>query len=258
MTKQTENSISHRAQREREHFDKIASQQKEAWWGHLAASGERRAQRRATLVLKSACAKPGQEILEIGCGGGFFTHRLANMIPREVTLTSIDISPKLIEIARQKPELNSLENLHLEIQNVETLTYDDERFDVVLGSSILHHLDLEHCLPNLFRVMRKGGRFVFAEPNALNPVIAMEKHVRFGHKIDQTSDDESAINRFRLKHMLHDYGFTNVQIKPYDFLHPLTPRMLQPLISGIGLCIEVLPGAREIAGSVLIRAEKPA
>lgn len=249
---------SDRARREREHFDKLAGRQREAWWGHLGPAGRARSRRRAALVAAHAALRPGDRVLEIGCGGGFFTSQLADALPSGVRVTSVDISPELIERARSRPELAGRANLSLEVGNVESLACADSAFDAVVGSSILHHLDLDRALPELFRVLKPGGRFVFAEPNALNPLVAMERRFRIGWRADQVSQDESAINRFTMARRLAGAGFAVDRITPFDFMHPLTPRFLHAIVSQAGRVCETVPILREIAGSALIAARKPA
>jgi SAM-dependent methyltransferase len=248
---------SDRARREREHFDELAGRQGEAWWGHLGPAAAARSRRRAALVAAHAALRPGRSVLEIGCGGGYFTSRLVAALPDGVEVTSIDISPELVERARSRPELAGRPHLRIEVANVEQLPFADASFDAVAGSSILHHLDLGRALPELYRVLRPGGRFAFAEPNALNPIVALERRFRIGWRVDQVSDDESAVNRFAMARRLAEAGFTVDRITPFDFLHPLTPRFLQAIVSHAGRVVETIPVLREIAGSALIAAHRP-
>ena len=118
---------------------------------------------------------------------------------------------------------------HLDRGNAEAMPYPDRHFDAAYGSSVLHHLDLDAALKEVFRVLKPGGRIVFAEPNLLNPqVVVMFKYgpakERFG-----VSEDEMAFTRFRARRALVTAGFTDTQIAPFDFLHPQTPpRMAGP------------------------------
>ena len=125
-----------------------------------------------------------------------------------------------------------------------------------MGSSILHHLDFNTALDEIYRVLKKGGRMVFAEPNMINPQILIQKNIPFIKKWLGDSPDETAIIRWNFAKLMQSKGFTNVHIKPYDFLHPITPEPLIGLVNTIGQTLEKIPLLREIAGSVIIYGEK--
>ncbi len=136
------------------------------------------------------------------------------------------------------------------------LQFPDNSFDVVFGSSILHHLDFERVMPELFRVLKPGGRIVFAEPNMLNPQIFVQKNVPFIKKALGDSPDETAIQRWNFASFMKKIGYSDVRIFPYDFLHPMTPAALIGGVSAIGKVIEKIPVLKEIAGSVIIFGKK--
>ncbi|MHC4789445.1 MAG: methyltransferase domain-containing protein, partial [Planctomycetota bacterium] len=126
-----------------------------------------------------------------------------------------------------------------------------------IGSSVLHHLDLARVLPELCRVLKPGGRFAFAEPNALNPVLLAGHWLGIGHGCRQASPDERPFSRFRAVRELARHGFLVQRVQPFDFLHPSTPRPLHGLVEALGKACETLPLVREVAGSLLIAARKP-
>lgn len=232
-----------------QHGRKIASNAVNIWgWGTPA--GKVRADRRASYFIRHGDITAGKKVLEIGCGTGEFTKRIAQT---GADITAIDISPDLLEIAR-KTIPNATVGFH--IQNVEKLDFEDGSFDVVIGSSILHHLNLNPALKEIYRVLKIRGGVVFTEPNMLNPQIWLERNIPIIRKLTNNSSDETAFVRWRLKKELKNLGFNNVSIRPFDFLHPFTPSMLIPFISNIGNFVEKIPYAREIAGSLLIYASK--
>jgi hypothetical protein len=55
---------------------------------------------------------------------------------------------------------------------------------------------------------------------------------------------------------MENIGFKNVNIFPYDFLHPITPKFLIPAVYKMSLLLEKIPLIKEIAGSVIIYGEK--
>ncbi|MHC4788866.1 MAG: class I SAM-dependent methyltransferase, partial [Planctomycetota bacterium] len=203
-----------RSRREREHFDRLARDQGEVWWGHLASAGPRRSRRRAELVLRWADIGPGQRALEVGCGAGYFTRHYVDHLPAAAHVTAIDISGALVELSRARPELAGRANLAFEVRDVEHLPYAGGTFDAVIGSSVLHHLDLARVLPELWRVLTPGGRFAFAEPNALNPVLLAGRWLGIGHGCHQASPDERPFSRFRAVRELARHGFLVQRVQP--------------------------------------------
>ncbi len=115
---------------------------------------------------------PYPRALEIGSGTGFFLLNLmqAGVMERG---TASDISPGMVEVA-----VRNARGLELDVDgqvvDAETLPFDDDTFDLVVGHAVLHHIpDLESSLREIMRVLKPGGRFVFAgEPTAKGDVVA--------------------------------------------------------------------------------------
>ena len=59
----------------------------------------------------------------------------------------------------------------------ERLDYPDDRFDLSIGFAILHHLDLELSLAELYRVLKPGGVAYFVEPLGSNPLINLYRRL---------------------------------------------------------------------------------
>jgi len=236
-------------QNEIEHGKRIAKDALNIWgWGSPA--GQIRANRRAEYFIQLGNIRAGRKVLELGCGYGEFTRRVAST---GADITAIDISPDLLEFATERIKNKAV---RFQIQNVEKMDFEDESFDAVFGSSILHHLNLKPALLEIYRVLRKGGRIVFTEPNMLNPQIWLERNIRAIRRLTYTSPDETAFTKWNLEKELLNHGFKNVIIKTFDFLHPLTPKKLIHSIFNIGNVIEKIPLVKEIAGSLLIHASK--
>jgi ubiquinone/menaquinone biosynthesis C-methylase UbiE len=216
----------------------------EVIWNWDSPAGQARAQRRADFFVAEGRLQPGRRALEFGCGTGVFLRKVARS---GATIHAVDLSIDLIRQARTY--VAELANVTIERGNAEQLPYRDGSFDAVYGSSILHHLDLDRALAEVYRVLRPGGRFAFAEPNILNPQVAIMFKVDATKGYYGVSPDEMAFSRFQSARALRQAGFRDFVVKPHDFLHPATPRALVPLVSRIGLQAERVPLLREIAGS---------
>lgn len=110
--------------------------------------------------------------LELGCGTGFFTLnlKLAGVID-QASVT--DLSPGMVDVARRNARALGFE-IEGRVADAERLPYADETFDLVVGHAVLHHIpDVEQALGEVLRVLKPGGRFVFAgEPTRHGDLVA--------------------------------------------------------------------------------------
>jgi SAM-dependent methyltransferase len=239
-----------RLAREIEHHRRIADEA-EFIWNWESPAGRRRAERRADLFIERAGLEPGRRALELGCGTGVFLEKTA---PSGATIHGLDLSEDLLVKARAK--LSGFSNVTLDRGNAEQMPYPAADFDAAYGSSVLHHLDLDASLREIHRVLRPGGRLVFAEPNILNPQVALMFHLKATKEYFGVSPDEMAFSRFRARSSLRKAGFHDVQVWPMDFLHPSTPQAWLDAVARLGSFLERVPLVREIAGSLLIEARR--
>ena len=217
-------------------------------WNWESPAGRLRWARRVKML--SSHLKPGMSVLELGCGTGSFTRELARS---GADIVAIDVSPELLEIAK----LNcSVPNVRFQIQNAYSLSYSEAVFDSVVGSSVLHHLEIEEALRDVYRVLKPEGTICFTEPNMLNPQIAIQKNIPWIKQKLGDSPDETAFFRWPLRRFLERAGYRDIRVDPFDFLHPKTPVALIDRMDAFGRFLENVPVISEVAGSLYIRAMK--
>jgi len=233
------------------HGAKIAAEAEDVW-GWEKPTGPYRLKRRTDLMIERGRLKPGARVLEIGCGTGVITSYLQLS---GADITAIDLSPDLLALAKDK---GWPESVRFEIGNAEALDFEDASFDAVVGSSVLHHLDIDRSLSEIRRVLKPGGAMAFSEPNMVNPHILLQKNIPWLKRLAGDSPDETAFVRWSFSRRLRASGFDDVFIQAYDFLHPALPHALISLASTVGSAIEATPILREIAGSLIISSRKSA
>lgn len=95
---------------------------------------------------------PGERVLDLGCGPGQLTNKIAE---HGATVVGLDSSPEMIGQARQ-----NFPKLHFVLQNAASMEFDDE-FDAIFSNAALHWmLEAEAVARGMFRALRKGGRLV--------------------------------------------------------------------------------------------------
>ncbi|MBV9264785.1 MAG: methyltransferase domain-containing protein [Acidobacteriaceae bacterium] len=96
--------------------------------------------------------KPGERILDLGCGPGHLTYRIAE---HGASVVGLDASPEMIGQARQ-----NFPTVHFVLQDAASMAFDDE-FDAVFSNATLHWiLDATAVAKAMFSALRKGGRVV--------------------------------------------------------------------------------------------------
>ena len=104
---------------------------------------------------------PYGSALELGCGTGFFLLNLKQAgVLDEGHVT--DLSPGMVKVAVRNAESLGF-SVEGRVADAESLPYDDDSFDLVVGHAVLHHIpDLDLAMREVLRVLKPGGRFVFA------------------------------------------------------------------------------------------------
>lgn len=115
-------------------------------------------------LLAAAGAQPGNRVLDIGCGPGYFARMLARAVGPNGAVVGIDAAPEMIDYARRRAR--RLANIRFETGAAEALALPDSSFDVVVSSLMMHHLPGElrlQAIREMFRVLRPGGVLLLSD-----------------------------------------------------------------------------------------------
>ncbi len=112
---------------------------------------------RRSLVLEALQLSRGEHILEIGCGGGFYTYEAAQCVGPSGKVCAIDISADQVTAAQN--HCAELAWVTCETANAISLPYENGVFDVVYGVQVFEYTTpLDTALREVQRVLRPGGR----------------------------------------------------------------------------------------------------
>ncbi len=119
----------------------------------------------------------GKTVLDYGCGRGeeslTFLRRGAEKVH------GIDISPVYVGYAAKCAQESGFpeDRYGFHVMDAHSLSFPDESFDLVSGRAILHHLDADTALGEIYRVLKPGGRVLLYEPLADNPLLKLFRHL---------------------------------------------------------------------------------
>jgi ubiquinone/menaquinone biosynthesis C-methylase UbiE len=115
-------------------------------------------------LIQAADVRPGQQVLDVGCGTGYLARLLAQTVGNSGLVIGVDASPEMIRYASRQAARTS--NCQFQVGTAEALSVPSDQFDVVVSSLFMHHLppDLQRAaLREMWRVLRPGGTLLIAE-----------------------------------------------------------------------------------------------
>ena len=108
--------------------------------------------------------EPGQVVLDLGCGAGTDLLVAAQMVGPEGRAIGVDMTPAMLERARQSAAAMGLANVELHESLIESLPLPDESVDVVISNGVIDLVpDKDAVFSELDRVLRPGGRLQLAD-----------------------------------------------------------------------------------------------
>ena len=166
--------------------------------------------RNSRMVIDLAQIRPGDKVLDVGCGTGSLTLTAQSHAGPGGKVVGIDAAPEMIEVARKKASRSGLEVV-FEVGLIEKLDFPDATFDVVISRLAIHHLpdDLKHRgFAEILRVLKPGGHLFIADfKSPANPILKHITSALVGSHMMQT-------NVWSQPAMLADAGFVEVTSGP--------------------------------------------
>jgi arsenite methyltransferase len=158
----------------------------------------------------------GQTVLDLGSGGGFDCFLAAREVGSEGHVIGVDMTPKMIERARENVEKNDAANVEFRLGEIEHLPIPNNSVDVIISNCVIN---LSPNKPQVFseayRVLRPGGRVAISD-------VVMTADIPEEFRADPESVSgcvAGAATMSDLEVMLAEAGFEDVLIEPKDGSH---------------------------------------
>jgi arsenite methyltransferase len=158
----------------------------------------------------------GETVLDLGSGGGFDCFLAAQEVGTDGHVIGVDMTPDMIERARDNIETNDADNVEFRLGEIEHLPVADERIDVIISNCVINlSSDKAAVFEEAYRVLRPGGRLAISD-------VVMTAEVPAEFRADPESVAgcvAGAATIPDLEGMLAGASFEEVQIVPNDESH---------------------------------------
>lgn len=106
----------------------------------------------------------GETVLDVGCGAGVDSLVAAIMAGPDGRVVGIDLTPEMLERARENLRKTSLESVSFQEASAEELPFPDASFDVVISNGVFNLVpDKSKALKEVWRVLKPDGRLMMAD-----------------------------------------------------------------------------------------------
>ncbi|MBI4021207.1 MAG: methyltransferase domain-containing protein [Candidatus Aenigmarchaeota archaeon] len=168
---------------------------------------------REQLLLEFARLRPGQRVLDIGCGSGTVTRAIAR---RGCPAVGVDVSEACIAYATGKAQEEGLDATFL-VGSIEALPFADRSFDCIIASHIIEHVEQPgRIIRDMYRLLTPGGTLILTTPNYLSlwPLAeAFFDHTLAGEGYSLHEQHVVKFNAGKLRSVLVAAGFAGVKVE---------------------------------------------
>ncbi|WP_421930952.1 class I SAM-dependent methyltransferase [Phenylobacterium sp.] len=178
-------------------------------------------------AMAALAPKPGERVLDIGCGAGQTSLALAAVVAPGGSVLGVDISHPLLEVARRRGE--GLAGLAFQEADAQTAAFEAASFDAAFSRfGVMFFSDPPAAFANIRRALKPGGRLAFVcwrRPDE-NPFMSLPMAAAMAHlpapAVPPPAPDPHAPGPFafadpeRVRGILAAAGFTDVDLAPHD------------------------------------------
>lgn len=134
----------------------------------LSNVGDMSLKRRARRIIEEINPQPGEKIIDLGCGTGYYLYLLSSL-PVNLRLTGFDYDKKALAEAKL---MLSDKRIDFTLGDMHKMPFKKSTFDKAVASEVLEHLrDDEKALKEIFRILKPGGTLVISVPSINYPIL---------------------------------------------------------------------------------------
>ncbi|MBL8553910.1 MAG: methyltransferase domain-containing protein [Phenylobacterium sp.] len=192
-------------------------------WAALQRPLDRQLAPLGRAAMAALDPRPGEDILDVGCGAGETVFELARRVTPGGEVTGVDISATLLDAARRRRE--GAPGVHFVQADAQTHGFAPGSFDGVFSRfGVMFFADPTAAFTNLRHALKSGGRLAFVcwRTPAENPIMTLPMQAALAHlpppdaPADPTAPGPFAFaDAGRLRGILEAAGFTDIAIAPH-------------------------------------------
>jgi arsenite methyltransferase len=174
------------------------------------------------ILIAELALKPGERVLDIGCGTGRLGAYVADLVAPQGEVLGVDPLPLRIDLAaRKNPRFKA------SVGRAEDLSaFADASFDAAYANSVFHWVaDKPKALREALRVLKSGGRFGVnsADADRLHQSAALVREAVLEEGLERTDAANAAganyrVNAAELERLLKEAGFRDIRVTPHTFV----------------------------------------
>jgi ubiquinone/menaquinone biosynthesis C-methylase UbiE len=187
-------------------------------------------------LLKQASFKPGERVLDIGCGGGGTTIAIAQAVAPSGEVLGIDISPDLTTASTRRAKDAGVSDIRFICADAATIQLSDAPFDRLFSRfGSMFFPEPHKAFANLHSLLRPGARLdlaVWGPPRdnlwMMEMMGVVRRYVDIPPAIPRTPGPFALEDLDYLNEVLESGGFSNVNVSAYQGLQPIGGMNVSP------------------------------
>ena len=204
-----------------------------------------------------ASLQEGETVIDLGSGAGFDCFLSAKKVGREGRVIGIDMTPEMLEKARENAEKGGFDNVEFRLGEIEHLPVADNSVDAVISNCVINLVpDKRAVFSDSFRVLKPGGRLMVSDivllkelPDAIKESVSAYVGCLAG-----------AVMKEEYIGAIESAGFARVEIteeKSFPIKLMANDPTAKAVIENMDIPREKLADVAEAAVSISVRAVKP-